>query len=358
MSNQEKQRPVTLNIVIAMATFIIIVAGLRAASDLLVPFLLSAFIAIIISAPMFWLRQKKVPAVLALLIVITVVLIGVFLVVALIGTSVDDFSKNLPQYQEQLKKKISFLLSLTGESGFDVSSERITEVFNPSAALRLVTRMLSGLGGVLTQGFLILLTVIFILFEASGMPAKVRAVLEDPDRSFSYFESFIHNIQQYMGIKTWISLGTGVAITVWLLILGVDFPFLWGLLAFLLNYIPNIGSILAAVPAVLLAFIQLSGVSALLAAAGYVVVNVVMGNVIEPKVMGKGLGLSTLVVFLSLIFWGWVFGPVGMLLSVPLTMTLKIAFDSSDETRWIAVLLGPEIVVKPDKDAEEGKAAD
>jgi len=358
MKHKESQRPVTLNIAIAMATFIIIVAGLRAASDLLVPFLLAAFIAIIISAPMFWLRQKKVPTILALLIVITGVLIGVFLVVALIGTSVDDFSKNLPQYQEQLKEKTSFLMSLSGKAGFDLSSERLAEVFNPSAAMKLVARMLSGLGGVLTEGFLILITVIFILLEASGMPAKLRAVLEDPNRSFSYFESFIHNIQQYMGIKTWISLGTGVAITVWLLILGVDFPFLWGLLAFLLNYIPNIGSILAAVPAVLLAFIQLGGVSALLVAAGYVVVNVIMGNVIEPKVMGKGLGLSALVVFLSLIFWGWVFGPVGMLLSVPLTMTLKIAFDSSDETRWIAVLLGPEISAAPAKDDGQEKPAD
>ncbi len=114
------------------------------------------------------------------------------------------------------------------------------------------------------------------------------------------------------------------------------------MLAFLLNYVPNIGSIIAAVPAVLLAFVQLGAISALLTTALYVAVNVTIGNVVEPRFMGRGLGLSTLVVFLSLVFWGWVLGPVGMLLSVPLTITVKIALESSSKSHWLAVLLGPE----------------
>jgi len=149
-------------------------------------------------------------------------------------------------------------------------------------------------------------------------------------------------VQRYMAIKTWMSLMTGCVVALWLYIIGVDYPLLWGLLAFLLNYVPNIGSIIAAVPAVLLALIQLGGGSAILAGAGYLVVNMAIGNFLEPRVMGKGLGLSTLVVFISLVFWGWVFGPVGMLLSVPLTMTIKIALDSNEETRWASVLLGSE----------------
>ena len=108
----------------------------------------------------------------------------------------------------------------------------------------------------------------------------------------------------------------------------------------MLNYVPNIGSIIAAIPAVLLSFIQLDMVHALFAALGYAVVNVVIGSIIEPRVMGRGMGLSTLVVFLSLVFWGWVLGPVGMLLSVPLTMILKIALEHNEDTQWIAVLLG------------------
>jgi predicted PurR-regulated permease PerM len=154
------------------------------------------------------------------------------------------------------------------------------------------------------------------------------------------FDNFTGTINRYMVIKTWMSLGTGVLVTIWLAILRVDYPVLWGLLAFMFNYVPNIGSIIAAVPAILLAFIQLGTTTAILAALGYIAFNVIIGNVIEPRFMGRGLGLSTLVVFLSLIFWGWVLGPVGMVLSIPLTMTMKIGLSSKEETRWISTLLG------------------
>ncbi len=123
--------------------------------------------------------------------------------------------------------------------------------------------------------------------------------------------------------------------------LGVDFPALWGLLAFLLNYVPTIGSFIAAVPALLLALIQLGPLTAAVAGIGFFVINVLMGNVVEPRYMGRGLGLSTLVVFVSLVFWGWMLGPVGMLLSVPLTMTAKIAMEANPSSAWLAVLLGP-----------------
>jgi predicted PurR-regulated permease PerM len=141
-------------------------------------------------------------------------------------------------------------------------------------------------------------------------------------------------------LKTIFSLATGVAIWIWLAIIGVDFALLWGLVAFLLNYVPSIGSIIAAIPAILLALIQLGVGPAVLAGLGYVVVNVVFGSILEPRFMGRGLGLSTLVVFLSLVFWGWILGPVGMVLSVPLTMIVKIAMESNEDTRWIAVMLG------------------
>ena len=135
--------------------------------------------------------------------------------------------------------------------------------------------------------------------------------------------------------------------------LGVDFPLLWAMLAFLLNYVPNIGSIIAAIPPVLLAMIQLGLLEAVIAAAGFMVVNIVMGSIVEPRFMGRGLGLSTLVVFLSLLFWGWVLGPVGMLLLVPLTIMAKIALDSREESRWLAVLLGPDISKQtPQEEAE------
>jgi predicted PurR-regulated permease PerM len=195
---------------------------------------------------------------------------------------------------------------------------------------------------VLSNIVLILLTVTFILLEASSFPVKLRAILGDPQAAFPHFSRFVDTMKRYMFFQTAISLTTGVLIGIWLAIIGVDFPVLWGLLAFLLNYIPNLGAILAAVPAILLAFIQLGMGHAVLAAAGYIVINFILGNVIQPRLMGRGLGLSTLVVFLSLVFWGSLLGLVGMVLSIPITMTFKIAFERNESTGWIAVLLGPE----------------
>ena len=160
--------------------------------------------------------------------------------------------------------------------------------------------------------------------------------------SLKYLDKIGSSIRNYLSIKTVISFLTGLFIWIWLLVLGVDYAILWGVIAFLLNYIPNIGSIIAAAPTMLLALIQL-GVSGMVwTGIGYLLVNMVIGNMVEPKVMGKGLGLSTLVVFLSLIIWGFMLGTVGMFLSVPLTMTIKIILEQNEQTKWIAILLGTE----------------
>jgi predicted PurR-regulated permease PerM len=184
--------------------------------------------------------------------------------------------------------------------------------------------------------------VIFILFEAVELPKKLSLAFSDASQSLGRFESFIKSVNRYLVIKTLVSILTGVLITCWMWVLGVDFPILWGVCAFLLNFVPNIGSIIAAVPAVLLAFVQLGGLSAGLTGMGFLVVNLIVGNVIEPRYMGKGLGLSTLVVFLSLLLWGWVFGPVGMLLSIPLTIIMKLAFEANPKMHWLAVMIDSE----------------
>lgn len=329
-------------ILILIAAIVIVVAGLRAASEFLVPLLLSAFIAIISAPPLFWLKRKRVPTAVAIFIVIAVVLFCGLGVGTLVSSSFEDFLQDLPFYQERVRALMGGAPEWFGTLGLNIEDQGVMEAFDPGAAMKLASSILAGLSSVLTNGFLISLTVIFILFEASSFPEKLYSALSDPEKSFPYFAKFTKTVQRYMAIKTWMSLITGALIALWLTIVGVDYPILWGLLAFLLNYVPNIGSIIAAVPAVLLALVQLGPWSAALSGIGYIVVNMAIGNFLEPRVMGQGLGLSTLVVFLSLIFWGWVFGPVGMLLSVPLTMTIKIALDSSDETRWISVLLGSE----------------
>ncbi len=334
-----------------IAAIVIIIAGMREASAILVPFLLAIFIAVIAGPPVLWLKKKGVPSALAVLLVVLLMLGIGFGMAAVLSTSLSGFYQQMDSYQSSLdqQKNVLFNVLFTWLQGMGIPLDwpMLKEVVNPGEVLQLVANLLAGFGSVLTNALLITLTVVFILLEASGFPAKLRAAKGDPRASFPGFEEFTHAVQGYLAIKTVVSLATGISAAVWVSVLGLDFPLLWGLLAFLFNYVPTIGSIVAAVPAVLLAWVQLGPVSALLVGLGYLCINVGFGSMIEPRFMGRGLGLSTLVVFLSLVFWGWVLGPVGMLLSVPLTVTAKIGLGSSEETRWLAILLGSEKSAKP-----------
>ncbi len=277
---------------------------------------------------------------------ILVFLIFISIIGFLIGSSINNFTDRIPYYQSLLKIQVDNISGILNSVGINVSEVKIEEYFNPGSVLTLVAGALNELSNIFTNGFLILLTVVFMLLEVSSLPVKLNKITSNPNESIKRVQSVMDNINKYMTIKTWISLVTGLLVTILLYIVGVDFPILWGVLAFLLNFIPNIGSIIAVIPPALLALVQFGIGDTVIVIAGYIIINTLMGNILEPKFMGAKLGLSTLVVFLSLIFWGWVLGPVGMLLSVPLTITIKIALDSSEETRWLAVMLRPD---SPDK---------
>lgn len=327
-------------IAIDLAAFVIIVAGMKAASTLLVPFLFSLFISIICFPPFFWLQRKKVPKGVALIIIILGILIVGFLVGALIGTSINQFTNNLPTYEKILEEKTDIIVNWFTKMGIEIPSEQLFSSFSLKEPLALMANLLKSVTNVLTKTVLILMIVIFVLLEAADFPGKLRVISQNPDKSIGNYLTINNNIKRYVFIKTLLSLSTGIFVFVWLLILKIDYALLWGMLAFLLNFIPNIGSIIAAIPAILLALIQYGFVSAGLVTMGYLVINFIFGTLLEPKLMGEGLGLSTLVVFLSLIFWGWILGPFGMLLSVPLTMVAKIVLDNYQDTRWISILLG------------------
>jgi predicted PurR-regulated permease PerM len=343
-SPKSPQAP-TGRLLLTAAAFVIVVAGMRSAEPILVPLIVAGFLAIISTSPVYWLRQKGIPVPMAVLFVVLGVLGVGFTFILIIGTSLDDFSEAIPRYQARLTQEIDPIIQWIQGLGFQLDKDMLLKSIDPGSSMRLVANMLSGLGGMLTNSFLILLTVIFILFEASSFQQKVRAAFGDPKGALSQVKKITDAVNNYLAIKTVVSLGTGVVVAIWVWALGIDFPVIWGLLAFLLNFIPNLGSIIAAVPPVLLGYIQFGIGRALLVGAGYVVVNLLFGNVVEPKLMGRKLGLSTLVVFLSLVFWGWVWGPVGMLLSVPMTMVVKIVLESSPTTHWISVLLDSEASV-------------
>ena len=322
---------------LAAAALVVVVAGIKAAEEIMVPFLLAAFIATIAATPVFWLHRFRVPVGVAIALVMLALVVALVGIGAVVAQSVAGFQEQLPFYRQRLSGLFESVLAGLGALGIELSQD----VLDPSKALGWAGETLLSLGNVLSNGFLILLTVIFILAEAWTFPRKLRTVLDDPEHDLPYFQRFAENVNRYIAIKTTVSLATGAFVSLALWIIGVDHAILWGLLAFLLNYVPTIGSAIAAVPPVLLALIQLGGGHALAVAAVFLVVNIVMGNVVEPRFMGKSLGLSTLVVFLSLVFWGWMLGPVGTVLSVPLTMTAKIALEANPSTEWIAHLLDP-----------------
>lgn len=334
---------------IVTAAVIIIIAGMRQSAPLIVPFLLSVFIAVICFPLMCKFQQIGFSKALSLTLVMLLLMsIGAGLTL-LIGSSLTDFSRMMPEYQQKISAEWADVLQWLSNRGFSIT-ETIKEIIDPTAAVGLLSSILKGFGNVLTDSFLIILTVVFILIEAAGLTQKFlilhsndssQDATDEKDISQVFSQVFAEKLRNYMSMKTIISMITGVVIGVALWLIGVDYPVLWGVLAFMLNFVPNIGSIIAAVPAVMLAVVQLGLMPALLVAAVYVAVNVIIGSVVEPKYMGKGIGLSTLVVFVSLVFWGWVLGPVGMLLSVPLTITVKLALDSKPETQWLGHLLGP-----------------
>lgn len=274
------------------------------------------------------LRRRGLPAALALLLVIAAVSLAGTAIVAIAGASIDEFQQALPEYRARLQEQTAGLGSWFEQHGLPMQRSW-SEHLDPARIMTLAGGLFNGLGNMLANSFLIFLTVIFILLEATSFPGKLRQCLPSPEASMSRLRKVADSINHYLAIKTWTSLATGLIIAAGLALLGVDFPVLWGMLAFLLNFVPNIGAIIAAVPVLLLALVQLGTASAIWTLVLYLAVNNIIGNLVEPRFMGRRLGLSALVVFLSLVFWGWVLGPVGMFLSVPLTMTLKIGLESS-----------------------------
>ena len=326
-------------VLLVLASLVIVIAGLKAASTIIVPLLMALFIAIITTPFMLWLTSKGVPKWAALGLILLVLAGFILTVGSLISSSVDQFSALLPAYENKLRTAITLLSDwaarhqLTGFTGGEFA------VVDPKAAAQIIGGLVGSLGRIVGDSLLIFFTVVFLLVEASTIPTKIRAILSDPDTTLERLSEFLSAVKQYLVIKSLTSLITGVIVTAWLLFLGVDFAVLWGSIAFFMNFVPYVGSIIAAVPVVFLAFLDAGVQDALLVAVGFLAINLVVGNLIEPRFMGRGLGLSTLVVFVSLIFWGWVFGPVGMFLSAPLTMLVKIALENDPRSRWIAILL-------------------
>ena len=341
------------DVLLTLASLVVIFAGARYAANLLVPFLLALFIAVILSSPINRLLQRGVSHWLAVSVVALATLLLLILVFLLLGSSVNTFIQAMPEYQSQLKALVEGWLVWLNGHGIEISGKAISSALDPGAAVGFFAGFLSGLRDTLSNLFLIVFTVIFMLADASSLKAKVSAghTVHNSQVLFG-LSNLAVSMNSYITTKAMLSLLTGGLISAGMWLMDVQFALLWGFLAFLLNFIPNIGSIIAAVPAVLLSLLERDPLLTGMIIALYLLVNTLVGNIIEPRFMGHRLGLSTLAVFLSLIFWGWVFGPVGMLLSVPLTMVIKFIAEQQAGSAWFAVLISSSPPRSDDEPAE------
>lgn len=339
-------------LLLGVASLVIVGAGLVATRSIMAPFLLALLIAMAGALPLQWLQNRRVPGPLAAVLVALMIAGCVGALVWVATRSLEGVHGSLPTYRAQWSDLLSRLDAVGAPYGFTPST----------AASQLDEGMVVGFLGNLLQALArsfsslatAIVILVFVLLEAAEYRVKIRTALSktmDVDR----LEKVVEDVQRYLFVKTLTSGLTGLLIGILCAAVGVEFAVLWGLTAFLLNYIPVVGSIVASFPALILAAISLSWAKVFLLAFGYVVVNTGVSNFLEPTLMGRHLGLSPLVVFMGLVFWGWAWGPLGMFLSVPITMLLKILLENSDDLRWVAILMSSSHDLPEPEEPSPGK---
>jgi len=323
-----------------LACLVVVVYGVKYAAPILLPSSLALFLAVLSLPVMLFLRHRGTPAWVAigLTVLVNVAVIGVLILLA--SSSFSELQTQLPRYATRLQDlQTSAIDWIVSRLGLPLGSYAPTDLVNAEDIVNFAGNAVGRIAQFLSTTFLVFLIMVFMLSEANVFPEKFRYVLGDLGDA-DHLTRVVGEMQSYLVIKTMVSLATGLLIGAWAFALKLDFPVLLGLVAFLLNYVPTVGSIIAATPAILLSLVLHGSLPhLLLVVLGYVVVNTVFGNILEPNLMGRRLGLSTLVVILSLLFWGWAWGPMGALLSVPLTVVVKIWLENTKDLAWVAVLL-------------------
>ncbi|MGB1937613.1 MAG: AI-2E family transporter [Akkermansiaceae bacterium] len=328
-----------------LASAVLVLTGMYFARDFFIPVALAFFLAAVSFPITNWLREHKVPRFFSVLISVLVVFAfvsGVMVVGFLLindlaeGDRLEQYGRNL--YEAALSggaqlEQLKFEGAQEEIKKF-LSAEQIGDFFKEN-----ITSLLGGVLETLKSSFIVMILLVFMLSEARMFGRRFESIVEAQGPNLQRMLSATRDIQKYLGIKTLISIATGVLAGLLCWAAEVDFPLLWGIVAFALNYIPAIGSIIAGIPPVILALLSHDIKHAIVIAMGYLVINGFLGNFLEPALLGRRFGLSTVVVVISVLFWGFIWGPVGMLLAVPLTMLIKVALDNSRELRWLGVAI-------------------
>ena len=337
-------KPGALQWLVGGAAVFILLAGLQTVSHIVTPFLLAAFLAIISAPVLAWMQQRGVPSVISILFLFSLVGVAFFLLFVALQGAAGSLAVQAPQYQAKLEGWMEHIRAVLEARG--APPELLPEKLplpQTSTITGLATSIATGLGQFTAHTLLVLLGFMFLLLEERTLADKLSAAFPGRRRARVRTRRFLRSVYRYLLIKTGASMLTGILVGTGLSLLGIDFAILWGIVAGLLNFIPTIGSFIAAIPALLVTVVSGTVLDIILVGTLYTVVNVSIGSILEPRLLGKTLGLSPVIVLISLLVWGWVFGPIGMLLAVPLTMIAKLAFDSSPQTRWAGILLADRV---------------
>ena len=357
-------------VLLLLASATLVLCGLKLAQDFFIPVSLAFFIAAVSFPITNWLREHKVPRFLSVLITVLVVfafLSGIMVVGFLL---INDLAEGdqLEQYGRKMYDVALNAGAKMEEWQFEGAQEEIKKILTAEQIgdffKQNITSFLGGVLDTLKSSFIVLILLVFMLSEARMFARRFEAIVDAQGPNLQRMLSATRDIQKYLGIKTMVSIATGGLAGLLCWAAEVDFPLLWGIFAFALNYIPAIGSIIAGIPPVILALLIHDVKHAVAVACGYLVINGFLGNFMEPALLGRRFGLSTVVIVISVLFWGFIWGPVGMLLAVPLTMFVKVALDNSYELRWLGVAISqgknqnPEIekqIIKESTKAQKKK---
>lgn len=322
-----------------VSTLTLLLVSMKYATDLLAPFFLSIALAIVLLPLLSYLQRKHIPKVVALFLIILLSFVPVLTLGGYIGTEANDFANNFHNMKEQFDESLSSFSQMLNTMGIGITKADMGSMLEKSNISGLIKNLASQVSVEFSNIFLIFFTVAFMLMEADFLHDKLKKILTNSKIDLEESMAIISKIKTYFIIKVKTSLLTALWILAVLWYYDISYFYMWATLAFFLNFIPVVGSIFAAIPAIIIAFIDHGGMTALWIALWYMIINTVVGNILEPRIMGKGLGLSALIIFLSMTLWGWVFGPTGMILSVPLTMVMQFFFAQYKETEWVALML-------------------
>ncbi|WP_456479498.1 AI-2E family transporter [Nautilia sp.] len=317
--------------IVYIAAAIITIIGLKFLSPFLIYLILSLFLTMLVYPLVTFLEKRGIPLIVGYIFSALLVVLGFGIMFMVINSSLKEFLQNASFYQEKFLGLIGEINGFLKNYGLKIDSD----ILSGGEMIVLAKTFLAKAGNVLKGFLIVFIGVSFMIFEARNFNKKLSLVFANKQM----FETFFKNTQKYFIIKTFTSFLTGFLVTLMLLYFKVPYAWLLGILAFIFNFIPVVGSIIAAIPGVLIAFVTYDVSVFIYVSIGYLIINNVVSNVLEPKLMGEGLGLSPAVVFFSLLLWGWVFGVVGTFLAVPLTMTLKLALMSNEKTKWLGILL-------------------